>query len=51
MWLLFRKPVGADCDVLGQWFSTFLVLQPLTHTVPHVVVNTNHKIISLLAHN
>lgn len=29
---------------LEQWFSTFLVLQPL-NTVPHVVVTHNHKIV------
>lgn len=34
---------------LGQWFSTFPVLQPFT-TVPHVVPTPKYKIISLLLH-
>jgi len=29
---------------IGQWFATFLILQPI-NIVPHVVVTSNHKII------
>lgn len=36
--------------LLGQWFSTFLLLGPLD-TVLHVVVTPNHKITLLLLHN
>jgi hypothetical protein len=35
---------------LKEWFSTFLMLWPF-NTVLHVVVTSNHKIISLLLHN
>ena len=37
-------------NTLDLWVSTFLILQ-LLNTVSHVVVNPNHKIISLLLHN
>jgi len=40
---LYRNP-------LHQWFSTFLMLWPF-NTGAHVIVTSNHKIISLLLHN
>ena len=42
--------VGSVLNTVEQWFSTFLMLRPF-NTVPHVVVTSNHKIISLLLHN
>lgn len=46
--LMTGKPEGGES--LDQWFSTFLVL-PLFNTVPHTVVASDCKIISLLLHN
>jgi hypothetical protein len=37
-------------SLLKQWFSAFLMFQPIT-SAPHAVVTTNHKVILLLPHN
>lgn len=42
-------PLSFNC-LLNQWFSIFLMLQPLNTTL-RVVVTLNHKTISLLIHN
>jgi hypothetical protein len=43
---VYTSPLLAGLFGLGQWFSTFLMLQTI-NTVPHVVMTPDHKFFSI----